>query len=355
MSDPDRLLARVQELRARQAEKPSTPRPAAAMRRPPTPPTHVVCMAGSPHTRRHLQPVADAGGWQFLRHPLQRDVEGTLCVVCSVSDEDRAVRAGAAAVVLMEHGAGLSYTGLPPDNPWSGGRGLGMHRALFLAPGPEIAGRHAAAHPEIPVEIVGPVALDTWHGVMLQPHSKPVVCISTHWDCHVLPETRSAWPWIWMALPAIAASEQWELVGHFHPHENRTGVAQEKRRFFADLGVRVIEDFADVLVQADLFVSDNSSTLYEFAATGRPVLCLNPPWYRRDVQHGLRFWEAVPGLECDQPAELGLCIERALGDLPWLRKKRAAAVQACYGDKLDGGATARAVDAIARRFWDLTH
>ena len=52
-----------------------------------------------------------------------------------------------------------------------------------------------------------------------------------------------------------------------------------------------MRDFDEVMERSTLYICDNSSTLYEFASTGRPVVVLNAPWFRRDIEHGLRFWE----------------------------------------------------------------
>lgn len=93
------------------------------------------------------------------------------------------------------------------------------------------------------------------------------------------------------------------------------------------------------------FIAHNS-TLYEFAATGRPVLCLNGPQYRRDVHHGLRFWDAVPGLQVDEPHELFDGIKLALDDPQCLGDIRDHAVSVAYGDLADGHGLERAVTAL---------
>lgn len=122
-------------------------------------------------------------------------------------------------------------------------------------------------------------------------------------------------------------------------------------KFWQRLEVPFARHFDEVLDKADLYVCDNSSTLYEFASTNRPVLVLNAPWYRRNVHHGLRFWDAIPGLPVDSPDNLRRGIEMALTDGPFARDERRKAVRYVYGDLCDGQATTRAVSAIL----DLLH
>jgi CDP-glycerol glycerophosphotransferase (TagB/SpsB family) len=143
-------------------------------------------------------------------------------------------------------------------------------------------------------------------------------------------------------LPALAADPRWHLLGHGHPRLWGT-----IRRRWAQLEVDHTGELADVLDRADLLVGDNTSALYEFASTGRPVVVVNAPWYRRDVHHGLRFWDHPPGVQVDRPEDLAPSIARALTDPPALRRIRAAAVERAYAHA-DGLAAHRAATAIAK-------
>ncbi len=352
-------MARIRELQAlKHPESPAVLVSPSAAPQAPAKPVQVVCMATRPWMDRHVCPVAHAGGWPLVGAPDAR-VREALVVVASVADERAAMAAGAAGTVLMEHGAGLHYDDptLPADSAWRGGRGHGRGRQLFLSPGQALARAHRRAHPGVPAAAVGAPSLDAWHPVGLkhapaQPR-RPIVCVSTHWDCRILPELRSSWSWLEPQLAALAADPRWEVWGHWHPHDEATGEAGRRRQFYAATGIRAVSSWEEVLRHASLFITDNSSTLYEFAASGRPVVALNPPWYRREVRHGLRFWDAVPGIQhSDLSGPLAGTVAAALDDAPDIRAIRERAVAAAYG-RVDGKAAERAARAIRRRFREL--
>ena len=163
-------------------------------------------------------------------------------------------------------------------------------------------------------------------------------------NCTLQPETRGALDHYRAALPALA--REFTVLGHGHPRlfmDPRAGLAETYR----SLGIEVVQSFDEVLERADLFVADNTSALYEFAATGRPVVVMNAPWYRRTVEHGLRFWEfADVGLQVDEPGQLVATVERALRDPKKQRERRAAIVREVYG-VAPGTAAQTAATAIA--------
>jgi len=132
----------------------------------------------------------------------------------------------------------------------------------------------------------------------------------------------------------------WDVIGHGHPRFWPT-----LRIVYRHWEIPRARHFDTVMKKADVFVCDNSSTIYEFAATGRPVVVLNCPRYRRDVEHGVRFWEHIPGIQCDKAEALPNAIRMALEDGPELQEIREEAVAAVY-PMHDGKATDRAVDAL---------
>jgi hypothetical protein len=253
--------------------------------------------------------------------------------------------------VYVEHGSGQSYDGDPKTVAhvgYSGGGDKLDHVRLFICPNETVAGRWRDVFPGTPVAVVGCPKLDRWHS---QPSGRivdgeaPTVAVTFHWENRVIPETTSAWRYYDRVLPALAADKRWHLIGHGHPRlwgeGHRTAISNR----WQQLNVPRVPQFADVLDQADLLVGDNTSALYEFASTGRPVVVMNAPWYRRDVNHGLRFWDYPPGLQVDRPEQLAPTIVRALNDPVPAQALRAAAVGETYA-YTDGHAAERAVTAI---------
>lgn len=178
-----------------------------------------------------------------------------------------------------------------------------------------------------------------------RPPIQPVVAVTFHSDLALCPETRSAWRYYDPHLPRLVTDPRWRVVGHGHPRLWPT----IKRRW-TELGVDHTPDPDVILTTADVLVADNTSLQMEAAALGIPCVCLNMPAYRRDVEHGGRFWSAVPGIQVDHPSELAEAIACALTDPPAHRAMRERAVAWAYGGALVPGAAGRAVTAIMEVF-----
>ncbi len=302
--------------------------------------------------------------------PRHRSVSDPV-LVASLSD---AQTIAPSPYVLQDHGSGASYIGVT-NGSYSGGEGHDRC-VLFLCPSERVAMRWRERY-DVPAVAVGCPRLDRYSGVqqedagwnpasplrgLAQDHrestcnpstegnpegsprfrasSVPTVAISFHWACSLVPETMSAWRYFDPHLPRLCADPRFRVVGHGHPRLWPT-----IRRRWAELGVDQWPDVDRVLSEADLLVVDNSSIGYEMAAIGKPVVLLNLPSYRRDVEHGGRFWGAPPGIQVDHPSELADAIVCALTDPPAHRAIRARAVEWAYIG-VDGHASERAATAI---------
>jgi hypothetical protein len=292
-------------------------------------------LATSPHYEDHLAPIRAAlperARGEMLHDRPRGDRRPT---VCSASRDTRTVIRSGRPVAVTEHGYGQSYS-TSHNQSYPGGHGLGAV-GLFLAPNEHAADRWRTEYPKARVEVVGCPKLDTLP--MRVPGPGPVIALSFHWGCTVAPEAKGAWDFYKRAIPDLAL--RYQVLGHGHPRLMGT-IAGTYRR----LGVEVVDDFADVCRRADLYVCDNSSTIYEFASTGRPVVVLNAPWYRRSANHGLRFWDAASvGVQCDDPDDLPAVIEEALADHPEQQAAREAALDLVYSVRR--GASQRAADVL---------
>ncbi len=300
------------------------------------------------HGRWWGEPLAGAG--DAAAHP------GPL-LVASHGDAVSAAARGR-ELVYVEHGAGQTYEGDPAGAGaagLSGSTDRAMRRVvMFICPNETVASRWRERY-DVPAVVVGCPKMDRWHrNRLVVPGQRLVVAVTFHWDSSLVPETMTAWPEYNPVLPELAAwcaANDVDLVGHGHPR-----IWPRIERRWDELGVPAIRQLGDVFDRASVLVADNTSAMYEFASLGRPVVVLNSQHYRRDVEHGLRFWSHVPGLEVDDPAELvgaygwgvlptvvaALRQDVLLGD-----ERRQAAVAAAYAHT-DGHAAERAADAIVR-------
>jgi hypothetical protein len=231
--------------------------------------------ARKPHYRDHLRPI-----WNLI--PDEYKLTGEW------GRFDRLLIAGAPDIrhghpyIYVEHGSGQSFVGLS-SNGYSGGSG---HDAceLFICPSQAVADRWTARYPSTPTAVVGCPRLDRWH-TGYEPPGK-TVALAFHWDCKIIPETRSAFPHYQNRLDLLVQSyraQGWSVVGTCHPRYRST-----VRPVYEKLGVPWVDEALDT---ASVLVADATSLCSEFLSCGRPVVCLAAPWYRRDVHHGLWFWD----------------------------------------------------------------
>lgn len=302
------------------------------------------------HFTDHVRPV-----WQALpaslRGALAYDLtglpdDGEPVLIASYSDHKR-LRPSGRPLIMMEHGAGQTYRetngALLGHSSYAGAaeryrKGV----ILLLTPGPSATRAYRQTRVPAPIVEVGCPKLDAWHRGDLQPSlsDPPIIAASFHWDCHVVPETTSAWARYLPELVRMSRSG-WHVLGHAHPR-----IAHTLRGQWLGAGVPYAETFDQVLQQASLYVVDNSSTAYEFASTGRPVVLVNAKHWRKGVRHGLRFWDATSlGGMVDRPEDLEAAVQRALLNTPEDQAERARCVAMAYAH-VDGRAAERAAQAI---------
>jgi hypothetical protein len=265
---------------------------------------------------------------------------GPQAFVCSIGDTKVARRLGYRRFAFMEHGAGQTYV-MPGGirHPSYAGGADREDTELFLVPNEYSAAAWRSSYPAAAVDVVGCPKLDELPARV--PGPGPVVAISFHWPAFVAPEAGTALGHYVPALAALAA--RFQVIGHAHPKGDWQARIEH---YYRSAGIELVRDFDEVCRRADVYVCDNSSTLFEFAATGRPVVVLNAPQFRRDVHHGGRFWDwASVGTNVDQPGDLVAGVARALEEPDRFREERERVVDLVYAHR--SGAAQRVATAIA--------
>lgn len=257
-------------------------------------------------------------------------------LVASYGDVKEARRFGYGPLAFMEHGAGQSYG---PSNPASGSYAGGLDRSdneLILAPNATCADTWRQAYPGARVEVVGCPRLD---GLPRRvPGPGPVVAFSFHGPWPPAAYGGNAWTDYLPVMPRIR--DRFDVIGHAHPGQGWGG---KMARSYQRLGIPFVADFDDVCRQADVYVCDNSSTLPEFASTGRPVVLLNARHWHRKGGIGGRFWDwAHLGINVWPGDDLVAAVEEALADAPERQAGREDALNLVYQPRAGGAAIAAA-------------
>ena len=182
------------------------------------------------------------------------------------------------------------------------------------------------------------------------PHQSPggspeLVAISFHFPCSIAPEAGTAWPDFRRQLPALAS--RFGVLGHGHP---RAFPMLGLSRHYSRASISVFTNFAEVCERAAVYVCDNSSSLFEFASTGRPVVLLNASAYRLSTNHGLRFepsdgcaiqsgrhfcGASHVGIQVNPGDDLVAAVEEALVDAPARVSARNDALALVYQTRED--------------------
>lgn len=270
-------------------------------------------------------------------------------VVSASGDLRLLTKVGRTRIALLEHGSGQSFGGDPLSARHSSYPGGARRPAsLFLSPNAHAAGRDAAAYPRARTAVVGCPKLDTLPERSALGSGKPVVAVSFHWDATACAETRSGWKDFRSAIAGLTT--RYTVLGHGHPR-----IIDELAIEYQRLGIEVVRDFTDVVRRAHVYVNEGSSTTFEAAAAGIPVVVLNPREFRSTVIHGLFFdWGTCRNVgpnvrsrgnwDWKLSATVAAAIDVALEDAPERQAARERALDIVYAYR--SGAAQRAAEAI---------
>jgi hypothetical protein len=257
-------------------------------------------------------------------------------VLCASANETPAVK----RAILAEHGAGQTY--FPDlDHPsWPGGAGRD-NVCLFLCPNEHVAIANDRLYPARSV-IVGSPHVEQLRARPPYPLTRHRIALTTHWDMDmVVPELRSGWAHYEAAFAEVVHQAPEDYVIHGHPRKQ--DYTSHKARQW---GCQFVADLGELTTQAWLLIADNTSAGWEWMALDRPVIWYSPPWYRREANYGLRFWDCVDaGVHIDKPEDLESAILTALADPKPIRQRRATVARWLFGADLSKGAAARAARA----------
>lgn len=258
---------------------------------------HAICTL--PQYRRHVEAV-----WKHLSPDVQgemRTEQGAstrgwptedLVLIGGFYDMDRCPQN---RMIYVEHGAGQSYDGDAKTKAHPAYHGSQHPDEVigYICPNKRVADSWGK-----PAFVAGCPAIDG-HDPEAAHHWKYqlTAAITFHWNAmRMASEAWSAKQHYIDGLHNMVAhlrSEGFDVIGTWHPRD------PFGRQAWINIGVEHTPDPDEVLDRADLLVADNTSLQYEAAKLGIPNIVLNAPWYRKDVHHGLRFWDLVPGRQVD--------------------------------------------------------
>lgn len=215
--------------------------------------------------RQHLRPVAerlDDVVWVETPHAFTRQrVAPHADIWITAAERDHAVvRRLGTPTVFMEHGCGLEW--FQPARLANV-----MTAAAIAAPHEHAASRYRAARRGVPVTVVGTPKMDQ---LLQVPRPQgTTVAVAFHWS-GVRRQRRAVWWSYRRALRQLAAVVP--VIGHAHPR-----VATESKAFYGTLGIEWVPSLTEVVARATVYAVDAGSTLYEWAALGRPAVALDRP------------------------------------------------------------------------------
>lgn len=234
-------------------------------------------------------------------------------------------------VILVEHGAGQRYH---RDAGAGGNNQENREVVLFLAPSERVAENGKSEYPRAKRVAIGSPRVEQLSKLERKPES---VVMSWRWNSPGMPEQKGAWERYKVAAKSLA--QEYPVLGHGHPR-----MKGQLGKQYKDYKISQEWDWSECVKQASALTVDNSSIMWEACALDIPVVVINAPWYRKDQNWGLRFWEyADVGPQVDSPSELSEAVRQVLEEDRW-KERRAQA--ACYVYARIAGSTSLAVDEI---------
>jgi hypothetical protein len=308
--------------------------------------------------RFHVPQELGAYARQELQEPCLEIFQGGIppgnnpILTAAYGDLNKVVRNLNRKIITMEHGVTQGFGTAAYPSAQIGNR---SRVDLALLPNEYVAGRFRAIR-ETPCEVIGTPKMDRWAnlnwladmpGFNVFPHEWPrrelTLAIAFHWGDKRSrpPESGSAFEHYSSILTELAA--RYHVIGHAHPL-----ASPMHKQYFERAGFEWVEDFREVLRRADVYLNDLSSTMYEFLVTGKPVVTLNAPWFRRDVHWGIRFWDySDVGVMVDRPEDLFPAIDGTInGYASIFVDARRRAVNDLY--PYAGKSAQRAVEVLER-------
>jgi hypothetical protein len=228
------------------------------------------------------EPIDAAAVRASSRAPSAAPSTGPQCLVASYGDIKVARRMGYRDFAFLEHGCGQSYGNR--HGSYAGGTDRG-DCSLILVPNEYSAAIWRSAYPDARVRVIGSTRVK----YLPEREDGPLtLAVSFHWPAMVHPYAGTAFGDFHDILPRLA--ETYNVIGHAHP---KGDWPQRMERAYRKAGIGFVSDLDEVCRRADLYIADNTSSLFEFAATGRPVVVLNARHWDRTLHLGLRFWDAA--------------------------------------------------------------
>lgn len=243
--------------------------------------------------------------------------------------------------ILLSHGIDQTYTGVE-HICWAGGPGR-ENVILFVCPDEASAKANWARYPETPCAVVGSPHVEVLRQMSPYPLAEQRIAITGHWEANSLaPELRGGFAWFENAYEKLCRAHPESYVLHGHP--KCQDYFEWKSR---EWGVEFEPSFELLTQRAWCLIGDNTSAIYEWAAMNRPVVVVSPEWYRRDVEHGKRFWSMCDvGPHVSDPAVLEAAIDVSMADPAPIARRRQEICMELFGADLSSGASMRAARAI---------